>query len=322
MAWTDLQYNASSGQGGWFHNPRLSQELRHALQPLNKFRQFVDIKEGWGKGVGDTLYFDKISGISTAGASLTETNAMPEHQFSITRGTIALNEWGNSIPYTGKLEALSNFDVQNPVIRVLRDDMASVLDKAAGVEFKKTGVKYIASSTTLGQFETIADGDTLASGSNIKGGWRLFHIREVVKNLKANNIPKYDGENYICIASVNFLGQLMKDAEWRDNVRYGDPARLFAGEVGRMYGVRFIEETNYLIDTMGTGGNYGEAVVFGKEAVMEGVAIPEEIRAKVPTDYGRSKGLAWYGIMGWEKMWKHDDSGQYAHIIHMCGLNA
>ncbi|KKN13118.1 hypothetical protein LCGC14_1009710, partial [marine sediment metagenome] len=195
MAWTDLQFNASTGQGGWFHNPRLSQELRHALVPLMKFRQFVDIKEGFGMHVGDTLYFDKISKISTEGGTLVETNAMPEHQFTITRGTIAISEWGNSIPYTGKLEALSNFDVQNPIIRVLRDDMATVLDKAAGLEFKKTGRKYICTSTVAGTLESVADGDTLASAKSVKGGWRLFHIRDVVKELKSRDIPKYDGEN-------------------------------------------------------------------------------------------------------------------------------
>ncbi len=319
MAWTDLQYNASTGQGGWLHNPRLSQELRHALVPLMKFRQFVDIKEGWGKGVGDTLYFDKVGRISTAGGTLVETNAMPEHQFTITRGTIAISEWGNSIPYTGKLEALSNFDVSNPIIRVLRDDMSSVLDKACGLEFKKTGRKYAATSTVAGTLESIADGDTIGSGKSVKGGWRLFHIREVVKELKSRDIPKYDGENYICIASVYFLNELMKDSEWRDNVRYGDPARLFAGEVGRMHGVRFIEETHYLLDTIGSAADFGEAVIFGREAVMEGIVMPEEVRAKVPTDFGRSKGLAWYGIMGWEKMWKHTDAGQDAHIIHLTG---
>ena len=319
MAWTNLQYNASTGQGGWFHNPRLSQELRHALVPLMKFRQFVDIKEGFGKGVGDTLYFDKMSRISTAGGTLVETNAMPEHQFTITRGTIAISEWGNSIPYTGKLEALSNFDVSNPIIRVLRDDMASVLDKACGLEFKKTGRKYIATSTVAGTLESVADGATLAVAKSVKGGWRLFHIREVVKELKARDIPRYDGENYICIGSVYFLNELMKDSEWRDNVRYGDPARLFSGEIGRCYGVRFVEESNYLADTIGSASDFGEAVIFGAEAVMEGIVIPEEVRAKVPTDFGRSKGIAWYGIMGWEKMWKHTDSGQDAHIIHLTG---
>ena len=51
-----LQYWGADAQGGFFTNNRLSQQLRHALVPMMKFRQFVDIKEGWGKGVGDTLF--------------------------------------------------------------------------------------------------------------------------------------------------------------------------------------------------------------------------------------------------------------------------
>lgn len=126
-------------------------------------------------------------------------------------------------------------------------------------------------------------------------------------------------ENYICIAAVNFLKELRKDADWKNAALYGDPERLFAGEVGRIEGVRFIEETNYLSNTIGSGGNYGEAVIFGKEAVIEGIAIPEEIRAKIPTDYGRSKGLAWYGIMGFKRMWDATDTNQDTHIFHLTG---
>ena len=39
--------------------------------------------------------------------------------------------------------------------------------------------------------------------------------------------------------------------------------------------------------------------IFGEDTVMEGVVVPEEIRAKIPTDYGRSKGVAYYALMGW-----------------------
>jgi hypothetical protein len=31
---------------------------------------------------------------------------------------------------------------------------------------------------------------------------------------------------------------------------------------------------------------------------MEGITIPEEMRAKIPTDYGRSKGVAYYYLGG------------------------
>ena len=35
-----------------------------------------------------------------------------------------------------------------------------------------------------------------------------------------------------------------------------------------------------------------------EDTVAEGIAIPEEIRGKIPTDYGRSKGVAWYYLGG------------------------
>lgn len=100
----------------------------------------------------------------------------------------------NSVPYTGKLEALSEFDPTDPIQRVLRDDMASVLDKAAGLQFRGAQRKYTATSTLAGALESVAAGDTLGSAKNVKGGWRLVHIREVVAEMKSRNIPKYDGE--------------------------------------------------------------------------------------------------------------------------------
>jgi N4-gp56 family major capsid protein len=326
----DTQCWTTAADGGSLANPRLSKQLRYSLTPLMKFRQFCDIKEAWGKGEGDTLYWNKISRINTAGGTLSELSTIAANRFTIRRGTITLSEWGNSIPYTGKLEDLAQFNLDDPIQRTLRDDMAITLDKAAGLQFKKTTCKYISTTTAAGNFETCATSRTVASNYISKGGWRLVHVRDCVKKLKQMNIPPYDDSgNYICIASVNFLFELMKDSDWKNAVYYGDPERIFAGEVGRIAGVRFIEETNYLANTLGSASgdnDHGEAVIFGKEAVIEGVAIPEELRAKIPTDYGRSKGVAWYSICGFKKMWDREDiaaqggtgkPSQWAHIIHL-----
>ena len=40
--------------------------------------------------------------------------------------------------------------------------------------------------------------------------------------------------------------------------------------------------------------NLGEGVIFGAENVIEGIAVPEELRQKIPTDYGRSKSETFY----------------------------
>jgi hypothetical protein len=69
---------------------------------------------------------------------------------------------------------------------------------------------------------------------------------------------------------------------------------IFNGEIGKYYNVRFVEETGYLSNTIGSGSVYGQAIFFGADAVYEAVAIPEELRVKVSVDYGRDQGLAWY----------------------------
>ncbi len=44
--------------------------------------------------------------------------------------------------------------------------------------------------------------------------------------------------------------------------------------------------------------------IFGKDTVKEAIAVPEEVRLKVTTDYGRSKGMAWYFLGEWKIMWE------------------
>lgn len=301
--------------GGYLGNAKLSAQLRFAAQPLMKFRQFVQVREALGLHKNDTVYFDKITNINTAGGTLVETDTIPENAFTMERGTIVVTEYGNSIPYSGKLEALAEFDVDNAVTRVLRDDMAKVIDSDVASYFTTCQLKYECvtdGSTAAGLFQTCSDG----TGTEL-GDCQLasYHVHEIVAEMKKNNVAKYDGSNYICIAAVDAIRGLRASSDWLDAAKYGDPERLFSGECGRYGGVRFIEETHYLSNTLGSGSTLGEAIFFGGDAVMEAVTIPEELRAKIPTDYGRSKGVAWYSLLGFAKIWDLYDDGQ-PNIIH------
>ncbi len=44
MNWVD--------QGGYLTNNKLSKEWRESAQPIMRFRQFVDVKEAFGKSAG------------------------------------------------------------------------------------------------------------------------------------------------------------------------------------------------------------------------------------------------------------------------------
>jgi len=74
----------------------LSRELRIALRPIVKFRQFADIKDAAHQGLhqGNTFHWNVYSKVATKGSTLTETNTVPETQFTITQGTMTINQIG------------------------------------------------------------------------------------------------------------------------------------------------------------------------------------------------------------------------------------
>ena len=298
--------------GGYLANPTLSKKLRLFASPEMRFRQFVGLKEAFGMHKDDTKIFDKVTAISTAGGTLIETDTMPEHNFTVNRGSITITEYGNSVPYTGKLEALSEFDVDNTCQKVLRKDQVSVIDKAVAAQFQASDAKYVCLTTTSGTLTTNGTAGGTA-GCNLND----YHVKQIVDQLRKWNVPNVDGDNYVSVGSVNALRGLRDDDKWLDASKYGKPERLFSHEVGKHYSARFVEENNSLSNVL--GGSYGEAVFFGDDAVMEAVAIPEEVRAKIPTDYGRSKGVAWYFLGGWQIVWQYADDEEQ-HIIHVTSL--
>jgi N4-gp56 family major capsid protein len=304
------QYWQVNTLGGYLANPRLSRQLRYSAIPLMKFRQFCKVFTEVGKNKGDKLEFIKISRVATPGGPIDELSKMPETNFNIRKDYIQVTEYGNSIPYTGKLEALSEFDITNPIQKTLRDDMALTLDAAAGAQFKASKIIY--TPTSAGYYLT---------NNGVPGGvadvnLRVSDVKNIIDWFRSMNIPPYDGENYICIASVKALRGIMDDSDWVEAAKYGDPERLFAGEVGRIYQCRFIMETNVLSNSKGANGVLGEAVFFGDDAVAEGIVIPAELRAKIPDDYGRSKGIAWYYLGGFKKIWDYATDGE-EHIIYV-----
>lgn len=308
---------APDSTGGYLANDVLSKKIRHRSQPLMRFRQFTREEPGYGKGKGDTVLFDRIANVAVGGGTISELAKMPEDSVSISQGTVTVNEYGNSVPWTGKLETLSSFSVDSIIGKALRNDMAKVLDDAVGTEFQTAKVKAVTSGTDIAPTTTFET--TLATTANRDA--QAADIKNIIDEMKSTYLtPMYDGQNYMCIGSVGFARALKDDPDWEDAAKYGDPERLFSGEIGRYYGCRFMEETNVLANKVGAAATYkGEAVFFGEDPIVEAVAVPEELRAKIPTDYGRDKGLAWYALLGWSLTYDTGTAGE-SKIVHLTSV--
>lgn len=299
------QVYSVSSLGGVMSQPYLSQKLRSVAQPLFRFRQFVDAKEAIGKNRGDTFMFDKMQNVQTQGGLLIETNTIPETQFVTNQGTCVITEYGNAIPFTQKLENMAQFQIEPATEQRLRDDMVKVLESACGTQYVNTEFIAVMSATNNVVFTTNGTATATAT-ANLSAS----NTRDIVNFMTKKLIPKYDGRAYVCIAGVTAMSGMHADTAaggWQDISKYTDTfaKNVFAGEVGEFYKTRFVEETGFLSNTIGASSLYGQAVFFGADQVYEAVAVPEEIRVKIPQDYGRDMGLAWYALLGFKTVWNY-----------------
>jgi N4-gp56 family major capsid protein len=305
---------STSTLGGNWAVPYLTERLRHIAQPYFKLRQFIDVKEQVGKKRGDTWNFDKVGNVATQGGTLVETTTIPETNYVTNQGTGVITEYGNSVPYTQKLDALGQFDIDSVTEMKLRDDQVKVLESAAGAQFAATDYIAVMSATNSVIFTTNGTATATATAD-----LTAANTRSVVDFMLKRNIPFYDGQSYVCVASVSAMSGMHADSGtggWVDISKYtGEFAKnIFSGEVGTFYKTRFVMETGYLSNTIGSGSTHGQAVFFGADAVYEGVCIPEEIRMKVPQDFGRDMAMAWYALLGFQIVWSFSVDAEQ-HIV-------
>ena len=289
---------AVNSLGGYFYSLNLSEELRETLQPLTKFRQFADIKDAavQGKGKGQEYHWNVYSNIATQGTVLVETTTMAESNFTITQGTMTITEYGNAVPYTGKLDDLSEQPVKEIIQKVLKNDAKKTLDQAAYDQFALTPLRVIAAAGTDTSAVTLYTNGTVTGTNNVALGKE--HVKSIVDLMKERNIPPYEADDYFAIAHPTTFRKFKNDLEGIKIYVSEGFQMIMNGEVGRYESTRFIEQTNIAKTGFTTNNKSMWAYFFGADTVSEGIVTPEEMRGKIPTDYGRSRGIAWYYLGG------------------------
>lgn len=302
---------ATSSLGGYMAAQNLSKRLRFGLAGSCKCRQFAEAKDAQfqAKKKGDVFHWDVYKMLATRGGTLTETNTMPTSNFTIVQGTLTVTEAGIAVPYSGKLEMLSEHDLQKIVDKPLRNDAKQTLDALAFNALKETPLRVTAATSTT--TVTLATNGTPSETNTI--ALDKEHIGPIVDVMKERNIPPYIGDDYYCLSHPTTFRGMKNDLEGVRQYTQEGYREIKWGELGRYENVRFLEQTNIpkggaadsttfnALTNTADAWNQAKsswALFIGEDAITEGVTQPEEVRAKIPTDYGRSKGIAWYYLGG------------------------
>lgn len=313
MAQQTWTFDAPSGT---YKNNAMSRDLRRVAVEQSVFAPHARPVAGYGRKMGENVTLTRISRLTEpSSAALTEGERIPEDSFTLSVATVTPQELGRSVPYTSLSEDFSKFDLENPIQRVLREQLTLVLDSLIAAAFQGCQVKYaptgIASST-------IATSGTF--GATASANLTTWHLEEIRDYLFDTLLCPMVGGSYIGIFRTLALRGVKRDPAWEEWHKYTDPGAKFNNEIGRWEQIRLIETNhNSALGKVGTSSVLGEGVVFGDDAVVAAEVLTPELRAAVPTDFGRSKAIAWYGIIGYDEPYPTSNAGE-ARIVHVGSL--
>jgi len=264
-----------------------SKEIEFFAQPVLRFAQFAvkktDLQATAGLTVKVTIY-DNLA----MGGKLVENVPIGTKTLSTSQKEISVTEFGNAVAVTELLLQASFDDVMGSAAKLLGLDYAKVVDKELmTTTLSGTQVIYAGGRTSRA---TLTTADKFASKE----------IKDAVEVLSTQNAGKYMADHYVTFVHPHHSRGLRDNAEFHEVTAYG---KQYAGEIGKIHDVVFIETTQMPIIPAGTGGapvgvSVYQAVMFGENAFALATALPVEMRDGGIEDFGRVHKLGWYAIFG------------------------
>lgn len=310
----------------------VSKKVRHAAQPILRARQFVRSIDSFGKNRGDTVDIYRVPNTAEVESTTTipDGDPIPTTTIGTSRRSVTVNQYGKAIPFTGMVEALAEVDVENEVVlKALRNHMAKSLDTLVINAFETSDLCFI--PTGAASYVWDVDGTpSTAATSNITS----YHLKQIIDSMMSGEYrdsdgtsratlrptPFYEDDYYVALVSVKFLRGLYDDPDFEQVSRYANAEGYYKGEIGRMpyYHTRFVlsNHTAAISNGVGTNSVLGEAIIFGEEPVVEATVTPEEIREKIPGNFGLDKALAWYYLGGFGKVWDASADSE-EHVVRV-----
>lgn len=191
------------------------------------YAQFGE-KEKLPASHGMTIEWRKWEDFKKATTPLTEGVTPVPHKLSVNPIRKTLNQYGDWTPITDRIQMTA---IDKVVVEI--------------TEKHAENAKLTLDTLTREDLITGCTNAVYAGGTTVKeidGTLTPALVAKMATYLKNNNAPKYDG-SYVAIIHPSVAHDLMTSDKWIDVVKYSDATRIFNGEIGKIYGVRFVEST-------------------------------------------------------------------------------
>ena len=223
----NLQKTTSSGVQPLFQEVLNRHILMRAESKLihDQFGQKVKIPKGKTK----TISWDRLSPLPKAMTPLAEGVTPKGSNINITRITAQPTQYGNYVSYTDQFD----FFKHDPSPEVLK--MNELLARNAAETLDELTKEVLASGTNVLYANSKTSKTALADGLSVAD------IRRAVNFLKRNKAVPFDDGYYVAIVHPDVTYDIQSDDNWKKPHEYADTKEIYKGEIGELYGVRFVE---------------------------------------------------------------------------------
>ena len=170
---------------------------------------------------------------------LTEGVTPDSQDLGQTAVTATVKQYGAFIETSDLLNLTAYDDVKGDSTELLAEQMGTRLDWIVRDAMVATTNKQIAGGRAGTANLTSADVLTVAE------------IRKAVRTLKKNKARMFSGNgrrpHFVCICDPDATYDLQSDSLWQDVSKYSNAEQIYSGEIGRLFGVVFVESTEGLI---------------------------------------------------------------------------
>ncbi|GHV34062.1 hypothetical protein FACS18949_09420 [Clostridia bacterium] len=193
----------------------------------DQFGQQLNVPEYGAK----TIEFRKYDPLPKSTTPLSEGVTPDGQQLSVSIVSSPVRQYGGYIELS---DALTLDALDNNLLQATK-----LLGKQAGATLDTITREVLVGGTNVQYAEGQVDSRADLTDEHLL---TVNAIRMAVRTLKKQNAEKIDG-SYAAIIHPDVAYDLMSDPAWQAPQLYSDPENFYAGEIGRIAGVRFVETT-------------------------------------------------------------------------------
>jgi N4-gp56 family major capsid protein len=270
-----------------------------ALRSIPVMRALADVKPVQQAMPGSSVVFSIYSDLNAATGTLTETNDVD----SLALGnpstvSVTLNEYGNAVTTTKKLNLTSFNDVDSALADIIAYNAADSIDSVvASVLTGSTGTNVIYGGAATGTNSITSSGTITAA-----------NIRKAVVQLRSNKAVPRIGELYAAYLHPRQSADLRAESGtggFQELTKYVDRTPFVAGAVGVLEGAFIVETPRVpsVANTQSPAVTVYKAVVAGREALAE--ATVQDISTVIGPEIDalrRFRTIGWYYFGGFARL--------------------